>query len=331
MKWFRFYHDAVNDPKVQRLSPALFKHWVNLLCLSSQNEERGTLPPLSDIAFALRLKPSEASRILSELTKEGLFDQQEDGTFCAHNWTQRQRNSDDVSTRVRRHRDAEQSQSSQSFDARREENASNVTLRETLPKRPVDIDTDIDVTNVTRDRAPNDEVLHEINGVPVRASSFQQNQEKDAAFIKRTLALFPHWQQAVDKKIAGIQIRVSRDRYTAGTFAYWLKGDGTPEPPAPPPTTRRSSLPLDHEGNPVPVFDGVTTRPLAGWICEDGFYYPKGWTPGGKVKPEPQEVELKRRQEAYDARAAELRAQTAQWPAYTRPSQDSARNGAVLS
>ena len=33
MNWFRFYHGALHDPKVQSLRPELFKFWVNLLCL----------------------------------------------------------------------------------------------------------------------------------------------------------------------------------------------------------------------------------------------------------------------------------------------------------
>jgi len=31
-RWFRFYAESVNDPKVQRLPAHLFKTWVNILC-----------------------------------------------------------------------------------------------------------------------------------------------------------------------------------------------------------------------------------------------------------------------------------------------------------
>jgi hypothetical protein len=35
--WFRVYDDVVDDPKVQRLEPSLFKALINLWCLTSAN------------------------------------------------------------------------------------------------------------------------------------------------------------------------------------------------------------------------------------------------------------------------------------------------------
>ena len=106
MKWLRLYSSVLHDPKVQRLSPALFKHWVNLLCLASEQEQRGLLPSVDDIAFTLRIKPSEAANVMKLLRCAGLIDTTEDGRDYPHNWPQRQRESDDVAARVRRHRAA---------------------------------------------------------------------------------------------------------------------------------------------------------------------------------------------------------------------------------
>ena len=106
MKWLRLYSSVLHDPKVQRLSPALFKHWVNLLCLASEQEQRGLLPSVDDIAFTLRIKPSEAANVMKQLRCAGLIDTTEDGRDYPHNWPQRQRESDDVAARVRRHRAA---------------------------------------------------------------------------------------------------------------------------------------------------------------------------------------------------------------------------------
>jgi hypothetical protein len=102
MNWFRFYHDALDDPKVQRLAPDLFKAWVNLLCLASKQDERGCLPSLEDIAFALRVDGDEAARYIGDLARAGLLDF--DDEMCIHNWHGRQRVSDDVTERVRKHR-----------------------------------------------------------------------------------------------------------------------------------------------------------------------------------------------------------------------------------
>lgn len=144
MKWLRLYSHALYDPKVQKLSPALFKHWVNLLCLASEQEERGILPSTEDIAFALRIKPSLAGQVVEELRRAGLIDTTPDGRLSPHNWTQRQRDSDDVATRVRNHR--AQSKGRETSKQQDSESSSNadVTLHETLLKRTVDTDTERD-------------------------------------------------------------------------------------------------------------------------------------------------------------------------------------------
>ncbi len=101
-RWFRFYDDAVNDPKVQRLEPALFKAWVNLLCLASKNE--GWLPPIDDVAFSLRLSEEEAGQMVDALISSGLVDEI-DGKCAPHNWHERQYKSDSSAERVKRFRD----------------------------------------------------------------------------------------------------------------------------------------------------------------------------------------------------------------------------------
>jgi hypothetical protein len=100
-RWFRFYDDAVNDPKVQRLEPKLFKAWVNLLCLASKNN--GWLPAIEDVSFSLRVSEAEAGRIVDGLISSELIDDI-DGRFCPHNWDARQFKSDVSNERVKRHR-----------------------------------------------------------------------------------------------------------------------------------------------------------------------------------------------------------------------------------
>ena len=133
MKWFRFYDEALDDPKVQQLPPILFKHWVNLLCLANTGKPRGTLPALSDIAFRLRLSEAKASDALSLFIHAGLIELQDDGLYWMHNWAARQRASDDVAERVRKHRETVTGNES-------------VTLPETPRKlsRASDTDTDTD-------------------------------------------------------------------------------------------------------------------------------------------------------------------------------------------
>jgi hypothetical protein len=100
--WFRLYHGVLDDPKVQRLPEKLFKAWINLLCLASRHG--GTLPPVGDIAFALRVSAGEAAKIIQALVAAALIDR--DGeTFRIHNWDKRQFQSDGSSAeRSRRFR-----------------------------------------------------------------------------------------------------------------------------------------------------------------------------------------------------------------------------------
>lgn len=124
--WFRFYSEALDDPKVQRLHPPLFKAWVGLLCLAS--EQGGHLPTVDDIAFRLRMSAHDAQQVLDELILAGLVDIGPDGRCTPHNWECRQFVSDQPGSstdRVRR------------FRARRKAAAGvtvkrDVTLHETL-------------------------------------------------------------------------------------------------------------------------------------------------------------------------------------------------------
>lgn len=103
MEWFRFYHEVVDDPKVQRLHPILFKHWINILCLASRNSERGVVPCVADLAFGLRLSESKVRAICVELISSELIERDGD-QLRMHGWSKRQKRSDDVTPRVNKHR-----------------------------------------------------------------------------------------------------------------------------------------------------------------------------------------------------------------------------------
>ena len=104
-RWFRVYQDLVDDPKVQRLEPSLFKTLINLWCLTSANN--GVLPPIDIVAFKLRMKPQKAQGVLDRLKADALFEDDETGTH-PHNWTRWQYKSDvedpTAAERMRRHR-----------------------------------------------------------------------------------------------------------------------------------------------------------------------------------------------------------------------------------
>jgi hypothetical protein len=101
-RWFRVHDDLVDDPKVQRLEPSLFKALINLWCLTSSNG--GALPPVDEIAFKLRMKTEKVQRVLAELRTAGLIDEDERGAR-PHNWDERQFKSDVSTSRVKRFRE----------------------------------------------------------------------------------------------------------------------------------------------------------------------------------------------------------------------------------
>ena len=104
-RWFRFYGEALHDPKVQSLDPDLFKIWVNCLCVASQHE--GKLPEISDLAFALRMTEGDTISAVTALVRHGLCDSvgnQHAAKYKMHGWDKRQYKSDSSAARVREHR-----------------------------------------------------------------------------------------------------------------------------------------------------------------------------------------------------------------------------------
>lgn len=143
MPWFRFYAETLSDPKVQRLSPELFKAWVNLLCLASQND--GSLPSVDDIAFHLRLSASQAAQQLDDLVLAGLIDIMPDGALQPHNWHVRQYASDSSTERVRKHREKRACNVSRNGAGNVSGNVSRnvaTAVSETPPDTETDTDTD---------------------------------------------------------------------------------------------------------------------------------------------------------------------------------------------
>jgi hypothetical protein len=105
-QWFRFYAEALDDPKVQKLDPVTFKQWVNILCLACKNE--GVLPPHDDMAFALRIDIIALESLLDRLLIAGLIDVVKGGAngsrIAPHGWAKRQYKSDGSTERVKRYR-----------------------------------------------------------------------------------------------------------------------------------------------------------------------------------------------------------------------------------
>lgn len=129
-RWFRMYDEMLDDPKVQMLSPELFKTWINLLAVASRNN--GILPTVEKLSFALRVSKHEMQSRIEELVLAELIDIRADKKLEPHNWQQRQWKSDDSAERVRKHRASKQSRND------------DVTVTVTPPEADTETDTEAD-------------------------------------------------------------------------------------------------------------------------------------------------------------------------------------------
>ena len=104
MEWFRFYSEVVDERKLQALPPALFRTWVNLLCIANKGKPRGHIVgDLGDLAFRLRMPEPEVEASLQRLREEHLIEPDGDG-WTPHKWSDRQPGWDDGAARTARHR-----------------------------------------------------------------------------------------------------------------------------------------------------------------------------------------------------------------------------------
>jgi hypothetical protein len=100
-RWFRFYSDALRNPKVAKLSDKEFRLWVELLALASEHD--GQIPPLEDLRHLLKRRLDHLSTGVERLISIGLIDPFAVG-YEPHNWSKFQYKSDTSTERVRRHR-----------------------------------------------------------------------------------------------------------------------------------------------------------------------------------------------------------------------------------
>jgi hypothetical protein len=126
--WFRFYNDAVVDPKVQRLSGDMFKMWVNILCLASKF---GGALPKDDLQYSLRMSDSEAQKLVGFFIERNLLDDIGD-IVTPHNWDGRQYKSDnsDPTNAERQKRYRESKSNGTVTDGRNGSNGVTITATE---------------------------------------------------------------------------------------------------------------------------------------------------------------------------------------------------------
>jgi len=100
-RWFRFYADAMRNPKVASLNDQQFRLWTELLSVAAEND--GHIPPEQTLKHVLKRRLDHLSRGLKELIRAGLIDALKDG-YTPHDWDKRQYISDSSTERSRKWR-----------------------------------------------------------------------------------------------------------------------------------------------------------------------------------------------------------------------------------
>lgn len=100
-RWFRFYAEAMRNPKVLRLSDKDFRLWVRLLAVASEND--GHIAPAEDLRMVLAMRLDHLQGGLDRLISGGLIDPLASG-YEPHGWAKFQYKSDTSTDRVHKYR-----------------------------------------------------------------------------------------------------------------------------------------------------------------------------------------------------------------------------------
>jgi hypothetical protein len=70
--WIKLYHEILHDPKMGRLPDNLWRRTIELFLMAGELDQDGELPPVSDMAWTLRVSEQELEQELEALTASGL-------------------------------------------------------------------------------------------------------------------------------------------------------------------------------------------------------------------------------------------------------------------
>ena len=104
MKWFRFYSEFMDDPKIAMMSDSDQLLWVKALCLASDSSTRGEICLTDEeICWKLRINPETWRHAIDKFRAKGIIEHIKGG-YKITNWDKRQFESDNASQRVSKHR-----------------------------------------------------------------------------------------------------------------------------------------------------------------------------------------------------------------------------------
>lgn len=102
MKWFRFYTEIIDDPKMRKLTGEEFRLFTYLLAIAAEEEKGGLIPyGEEDIAWKLRAPQELVTQTIEKCIELRILEKNGTG-WRFINWDKRQFRSDNVTGRVRK-------------------------------------------------------------------------------------------------------------------------------------------------------------------------------------------------------------------------------------
>lgn len=103
--WLKLYHEMLNDPKMGTMTDHLYRRTIEIFLLAGQEGRNGLLPPLTQIAWALRTTVNDATLCLQEMAELGIVTKLPDGNMIVTNFAERQDTKLSDAERQQRRRD----------------------------------------------------------------------------------------------------------------------------------------------------------------------------------------------------------------------------------
>lgn len=154
MPWFRVYSEILDDRKIKRISKntgqskaLVIGVWITILSLANKSIERGKLVISDDMPYSIDDIEDETGiprEIIAQLLDEFRAMKMISGntTMEITNWNKRQYRSDDVSQRVKKHREKQKELQDETF----QERSGNVIDTDTDTESYTDPDPESDTT-----------------------------------------------------------------------------------------------------------------------------------------------------------------------------------------
>jgi len=101
--WIKLYVELLDDPKMGRLPDHLWKFAVELFLLAGREGNDGSLPPLAEMAWTLRVPDEKVLEDIRSLAEVGVVHEEKEGVWCVTHFQERQKC--ESYERVKRYRD----------------------------------------------------------------------------------------------------------------------------------------------------------------------------------------------------------------------------------